>query len=329
MEATARSDATDELPALEGQLLGAACARALPIWAKQIETAREQTQDAVISLMKRFGDIVNRLDVALGSARAHTRGNPIAADTAEGQRCLALVVEALLAIRSSRDALAQEIRGLADYADELRQMSSDVESIAFKTNMLALNAAIEAAHAGDVGKGFAVVAKEVRELSAAARLTGKSISSKAGAISTTLAQIVATNERVSVRDDTAVTESQQHIQSVLERFEQRTRLLTDLAEKSNAESESIKSDVCEALVQLQFQDRTGQILQQVVGSIRQAEQLEAAAAPPEGAAAPQDPGARVNAYLEGMAQSYTTEEQRQNHGGDATATVEPQGVTFF
>jgi methyl-accepting chemotaxis protein len=119
-----------------------------------------------------------------------------------------------------------------------------------------------------------------------------------------------------------VTESQQHIQSVLERFEQRTRLLTDLAEKSNAESESIKSDVCEALVQLQFQDRTGQILQQVVGSIRQAEQLESAAAP-------QNPGARVSAYLEGMAQSYTTEEQRQNHGGDATATVEPQGVTFF
>jgi methyl-accepting chemotaxis protein len=322
MEATAQPDATDELPALEGRLLGAACAQALPIWAKQIDTAREQTQDAVISLMKRFGDIVNRLDVALGSARAHTRGNPIAADTAEGQRCLALVVEALVAIRSSRDALAQEIRGLADYADELRQMSSDVESIAFKTNMLALNAAIEAAHAGDVGKGFAVVAKEVRELSAAARLTGKSISSKAGAISTTLAQIVATNERVSVRDDTAVTESQQHIQSVLERFEQRTRLLTELAEKSNAESESIKSDVCEALVQLQFQDRTGQILQQVVGSIRQAEQLE-------GAAAPQDPSARVSAYLEGMAQSYTTEEQRQNHGGGATATVEPQGVTFF
>jgi methyl-accepting chemotaxis protein len=320
--ATPQTDATDELPALEGRLLGAACAHALPIWAKQIETAREQAQDAVISLMKRFGDIVNRLDVALGSARAHTHGNPIAADAAEGQRCLALVMEALVAIRSSRDALAQEIRALADYADELRLMSTDVESIAFKTNMLALNAAIEAAHAGDVGKGFAVVAKEVRELSAAARLTGKSISSKAGAISTTLAQIVATNERVSVRDETAVTESQQHIQSVLERFEQRTRLLTDLAERSNAESESIKSDVCEALVQLQFQDRTGQILQQVIGSIRQAEQLE-------GAAAPQDTSARVSAYLEGMAQSYTTQEQRQNHGGDATATVEPQGVTFF
>ncbi|HEX3757403.1 MAG TPA: methyl-accepting chemotaxis protein, partial [Kofleriaceae bacterium] len=47
---------------------------------------------------------------------------------------------------------------------ELRQMSGEVESIAFKTNMLALNAAIEAAHSGEAGKGFAVVANEVKEL---------------------------------------------------------------------------------------------------------------------------------------------------------------------
>ena len=322
MSATPETEVTDELPALEGRLLGAACAQALPIWAKQIETAREQTQQAVVSLMQRFGAIVERLDTALGAAQAHSRGDSIAADSAEGQRCLGLVMQALVAIRSSREAIAGEIRNLADYADELRAMSSDVESIAFKTNMLALNAAIEAAHAGDVGKGFAVVAKEVRELSAAARLTGKSISSKAGAISTTLAQIVATNERVAARDDTAVSESQQHIRSVLERFEQRTRALTELAARSNAESESIKSDVCEALVQLQFQDRTGQILQQVVGSIRKAGELGSAGGP-------QDTPALVHAYLEGMAQSYTTEEQRRNHDGDAAASVAPQGATFF
>jgi len=322
MSADPHSAASAQLAHPEGQLLGAACAQALPIWAKQIDTARAQAQEAVVALMQRFGDIINRLDVALGAARAQTRGTSIAEDAAEGQRCLAHVVEALLAIRSSREALAEQIRGLGEYADELRKMSSDVESIAFKTNMLALNAAIEAAHAGDVGKGFAVVAKEVRELSAAARTTGKSISSKVGAISATLAQIVTTNERVAARDETAVRESQQHIRSVLERFQQRTQLLTELAERSSAESESIKSDVCEALVQLQFQDRTGQILQQVVGSIRQAEQLEAAAAP-------QDTSGRVSAYLQGMAQSYTTEEQRQNHSGDSTASVAPQGVTFF
>jgi methyl-accepting chemotaxis protein len=299
----------------------AVCLQALPIWSKQIETARSQAQDAVVSLMQRFEHIIGRLDAALGAARAQTGSAMVAGDVAHGQQLLSQVSAALGAIRGSRDALAEEIRGLAVYAEELRRMSSDVELIAFKTNMLALNAAIEAAHAGDAGKGFAVVAKEVRELSAAARDTGKSISHKAGLISSSLAQIVGTNERVSSGDQTAVSESEQRIQDVIERFRQRAQLLTDVAARSNAESESIKADVCEALVQLQFQDRTSQILQQVVASIAQAQQLAAVAGPAD--------AQRVNEHLERMARGYTTDEQRQNHAGVATGSVEPQGATFF
>jgi methyl-accepting chemotaxis protein len=322
MDAARETDATDELPRPNGAVLAAACAQALPIWAKQIDTARHQAQDAVVSLMQRFENIISRLDTALGAARSQTGASTVAQDTAQGQQLLAQVIDALRDIRGSRDALAREIRGLAAYADELGKMSSDVELIAFKTNMLALNAAIEAAHAGDVGKGFAVVAKEVRELSAAARDTGKSISHKVGLISAALTQIVTTNERVSARDAAAVTESEQHIHTVLERFRQRTQLLTDIAERSNAESEAIKGDVADALVQLQFQDRTGQILQQVVASIAQAQQL--------GTGAGQDDDAqRVAEYLHGMQQTYTTDEQRQNHSGVASGELAPQGATFF
>lgn len=273
-------EATDELPRLSGSgALAAACVQALPIWAKQIETARQQTQDAVVSLTQRFENIISRLDTALGAARSQAGANIAAQDAAHGQQLLAQIVDALRDIHSSRDGLAREIRGLATYAEELRTMSTDVESIAFKTNMLALNAAIEAAHAGAAGRGFAVVAKEVRELSAAARGIGRSISHKVGLIGTALVQIVTTNERVSTRDEVAVRESEQHMHAVLERFRQRTQLLTDIAARSHAESEAVKGEVCEALVQLQFQDRTGQILQQVAASIAQAQELGASASP--------------------------------------------------
>jgi methyl-accepting chemotaxis protein len=294
----------------------------LPIWAKQIVSARRQTEDAVVALSARFEGIVNRLDRALGAAGGDSGTKIIAEDAAEGERHLAEVIQALKLIQQSRDALAQEIRALVSHAEELRKMSSEVESIAFQTNMLALNAAIEAAHAGTVGKGFAVVAQEVRALSEAARNTGKRISGTVGIINTALVKIGTENERVSSRDEQAVTDSQQHIRTVLERFNQRTTNLAQAAQQSQRASEAIKNEVCESLVQLQFQDRVGQILQHVVDSMQQAEELPDTA----------DSGSaqeHVQRHLDKMARTYTTEEQRRLHRGLESQAIAPQEVTFF
>jgi methyl-accepting chemotaxis protein len=306
LRSTPDVDMTDETAARSTAAL-----QSVPIWARQVETARRQTEDAIVALTARFAGTVNRLDKMLGGQDRHSRSQSKDA-TRENETDLTLVVDALKAIQKSRDELASEIRTLAGYTDELRKMASDVESIAFQTNMLALNAAIEAAHAGTAGQGFAVVAHEVRNLSTAARDTGKRIAQKVGAVSDALVQIGASSERLSERDQKAVKASEDRIQSVLGRFAENAARLEHVAEESRTQSAQIKGEIGEALVQLQFQDRVGQILSQVVSTMHDLESARGA-----------------QEHMQNMMRSYTTEEQRRNHHGLTTETVAPQDVTFF
>ncbi|WP_263262754.1 methyl-accepting chemotaxis protein [Pseudomonas entomophila] len=303
------------------------CTEALPVWVRQVETSRSQTEEAVNALTQRFVDISSRLEETARASQqaAGSFGQGGAADgLGQTDTELNQVVETLRVSQHSRDEMLGEVRNLTNYTGELRAMAAEVAAIAAQTNLLALNAAIEAARAGEAGRGFAVVADAVRSLSSESSETGQKMSAKVDIINAAITRLVDVAGESSERNNDIVAQAQGTIEGVLARFASITEELRHSAALLRTESAGIGAEISEVLVALQFQDRVSQILAQVTDRMndlyRQIQDSHAAGAPLN---------IDVKAWLAQMERTYAMQEQRNNHRGTAASTGADNSITFF
>jgi methyl-accepting chemotaxis protein len=193
--------------------------------------------------------------------------------------------------------------------------------------LLALNAAIEAARAGEAGRGFAVVADEVRKLSTRSGETGQRIAEKVEVISAAIVSTCAIAEASVRSEGQSMRDSEATISTVLADFRGITEVLVGSSARMKQESLGIKSEVAEALVQLQFQDRVSQIMSHVQSNIESVPAvLEENRA--QSAAAGTLMPLRADGLLAELEKTYAMAEERTLHNG-GKATAQEQEITFF
>lgn len=246
-------------------------AEVVPVWNGHIESSREQMEVAVNALSERFGGIVDKLDVALRTAAQETdavdSSSSLMAVFAKSEQDLAALIAVQTTAMKNMEQMLVKVQGLDRFVVELQDMASDVARIAQQTNLLALNAAIEAARAGDLGRGFAVVAKEFRMLSNQSGDTGRKIAEKVKVISAAIVETCSVVHDSVEAEDTSLETAHATINRVVSDFKGITESFQRSRDVLHGESLSIQSEVNQALVQMQFQDRVSQILTQVIKNI--------------------------------------------------------------
>jgi len=316
--------------------LDALCGQVLPIWSRQIETARSQTETSLIDLTACFGDIHQRLDAALGLYRSSTGRlsdsggeDDVMAMLEQGQNDLSAMLSSLRAGIQAKQEMLERIREVAGFSDELKAMAGSVSALANQTNLVALNAAIEAAWVGEAGRGFAVIADEVRKLSILSGDTGKQITARVDGVTHAIHDAVRIAEHYADQDARAMRDSERLIEGVLNVFRGAVGHLTEAATRFQHEGQAVQETVSGVIVSLQFQDRVSQILRQTMDDMARLENLLAERS--EGgargeAAAPID----VAAWLDALSRTYTTLEQLDNHlGTQSGAPAKATEITFF
>ncbi|MDF3933770.1 methyl-accepting chemotaxis protein [Pseudomonas citronellolis] len=289
----------------------------LPLWQRHVGLVREQTCVATDGLAERFATMGQQVREVLelgGGQQAGGIFEVLRGAQVELPRALQMLDET----REDREHFLGEIRNLSDFVGELHGMAEDVAKIASQTNLLALNAAIEAARAGESGRGFAVVADEVRKLSSMSGATGVRITDKVQVMSQAMEAMVQHAERMTERNRSSIHDAEGVVATVLGEMGEGVVGLEQRLELLQQNSREVEHTVNAVLVDLQFQDRVSQIIEQVRSDMQRLGQRLG-----------ERPLPRSGDWLRELEAGYTTLEQQRVHAGQSSASVEQSSITFF
>lgn len=274
----------------------------VPAWSNNVGLARSQTQEAIDNLTRRFVGIHQRLGGAVSLAVGGKNADVLQViQNAAAQ--LGGIAEALEQVLSTRDALLRKIETLSQHNDDIRQLAQQVEQIAGRTGVADLFSDQQS----------------WTELAARSSDAGRRIVSKTRTVQTQIQMALVSANQLDTDAARIIDDSRLVIDSVIADFRKSALKLSDTVNQLEDENREADREVCDILVNLQFQDRISQILDHVLRDMNKlAGLLQSGEALPE-----------RSLWLAELEKTYTTVEQRQLHAGQQVDRSAQSQVDFF
>ncbi len=136
------------------------------------------------------------------------------------------------------ELLVSAMADISTTSEQIENIISTIENIAFQTNILALNASVEASRAGEAGKGFAVVANEVRTLAAKSDQAAKATK-----------ELIENSVRATTKGSAIVNDVSQTLQKTLALVNQSNSAIDEITDAVQEEAEAV-SQVAEGIGQI-------------------------------------------------------------------------------
>lgn len=297
-------------------------AQVVPVWKRNLESAREHSARSAEGLLESFGRISTHVDQSLHSQGTELELGAIESLLAQHQPQLDALLATTRQAVALKDRMLAEVVGMADALGEMVLATKEVQTIARATHLLSMNASIEATRQGGIGgaSGAGVVAEEVRRLASQSREAGNRI---ARHVNTLQARMQALKLAVKAQD----TDEDELLRSAEEAARTVIASLLDSLSHVNRSARTLRNagrqlqrDIETIFVEMQAQDRLSQMLTAVSDDMQRFVHWSGGGA--------DDAGHDPHQWLERLEATYTMEDQRSTHHGGVAVDREA-AVEFF